>query len=188
MSSQFIHRPAGETAAEAAWFCLQSQSKHEHIAAAHLRQAGVAEIFLPRIRFARVTRRGKVWFTEALFPGYLFAKFDWRASLRRVQHASGVRGVVHFGERWPTIPDETIAELRRAFGESGLRTLGAEPAPGDEVLIAGGALHGLRAVIAGVLPKAARVAVLLDFLGRQTVIELPAQSVVKVGGRREILR
>jgi len=178
---------ADETAVKRAWFCLQAQAKHEHIAAAHLRQSGAAEVFLPRIRFPRVTRRGKAWFTEALFPGYLFARFDWRAVLRQVRHARGVRGVVHFGERWPTIPNETIAELRRAFGDSELRTLGARLAPGDEVQIADGALHGLRAVIANILPGPARIAVLLNFLGRQTVIELPVHSVVKVNGEREVI-
>jgi transcriptional antiterminator RfaH len=184
--SELTRRPSivDEMAAETAWFCLQSQPRHEHIAAAHLRQTGAAEVFLPRIRFPRATRRGKVWFTEALFPGYLFAKFDWRASLRQVRHARGVRGVVHFGERWPTIPEAIIAELRRAFGESELRTLGAQFAPGDEVQIAEGPLRGFKAVISGVLPGTARVAVLLDFLGQQTVIEFPAHSVVKAGDAR----
>src|SRR5512137_7046 len=95
-----------------AWFCLRTQPKHEHIAAAHLQQDSDIAVYLPRIRFKRATRRGPVWFTEALFPNYLFARFDLAACLRRVCHARGIRGVVHFGDRWPIVPETVIDELR----------------------------------------------------------------------------
>ena len=109
-------QPTSET--QAAWFCVRSQPKHEHIAAGHLRALPELQVFLPRIRFRRQTRRGAAWFTEALFPNYLFARFDWETLLRRVHAAPGVSGVIHFGERWPTVPDEVMAELdmnRRGF-------------------------------------------------------------------------
>ena len=166
------------------WFCLKSQPKHEHIAAAHLRQTSAVEVFLPRIRFKRATRQGTVWVTEALFPGYLFARFDWQASLRVVQHSRGVRGVVHFGERWPAIPEEIIRELQQAVGEAGLRTIPEQFLPGDEVEITEGAMRGLRAVVARILPGRERIAVLMEFLGRQTMIELPRHFLIKEGDER----
>src|SRR5580698_9490241 len=98
-----------------AWFCLRSQPKHEHIAAAHLQQNQV-EVFFPRIRFKRTTRKGPAWVTEALFPNYLFARFDWGNSLRLVCHSPGVSGVVHFGQNWPVIPEEAIEEMRVCLG------------------------------------------------------------------------
>ena len=169
------------------WFCLHAQPKHEHIAAAHLRQCDEIEVFLPRVRFKRATRQGAAWVTEALFPGYFFARFDWLASLRRVRHARGVRTVVHFGERWPTIPDGVIEELRRTIGENELRTLSTELATGDTVQIAEGTLCGLRAVVTRVMPGRERVAVLMEFLGRQTAVEVPARFLIKEGeGRAEI--
>ncbi len=171
-----------------AWFCLRSQPKHEHIAAAHLRQFNEITVFLPRVRFKRATRQGAAWVTEALFPGYLFARFDWRTSLRLVRHARGIQGVVHFGERWPTIPETVIEELRRAVGDDELHTVTVEFAPGDAVQIAEGTLSGLRAVVSRVMPGRERVAVLMEFLGRQTMIEVPAGFLVKEGeGRAEIL-
>jgi transcriptional antiterminator RfaH len=176
--------PSSPAVEPAAWFCLRSQTKHEHIAAAHLRQTGAAEVFLPRIRFRRATRQGNAWVTEALFPGYFFARFDWQNSLRQVQHARGVRGVVHFGEHWPTIPEETIGDLRRAVGATELCVVPAELAPGDDVQITEGSLRGIRAVVARVMPSRERVAVLMEFLGRQTMIELPASAVIKEGDRR----
>src|SRR5215207_5055911 len=80
------------------WFCLKSQPKHEHLAAAGLRSMMAIEAFAPQLRFKKATRRGAVWFVEALFPGYLFARFNFRDNHRQVQHASGVVSIVRFGD------------------------------------------------------------------------------------------
>lgn len=166
------------------WFCLRSQPKHEHIAAAHLRKMEGVAVFLPRVRFQRGTHRGLAWVTEALFPNYLFARFDWQSCLRRVQGARGVGGVVHFGERWPVIPETVIAELQQAIGTDELHTISAELFPGDAVEIADGAMRGLRAVVSRVMPNRERVAVLMEFLGRQTTVEVPEKFVIKEGNAR----
>src|SRR5258707_3918560 len=60
---------------EPVWFCLKTQPKREHLAAIMLRRQFSVECFSPRLRFRRMTRRGPVWFVEAMFPGYLFARF-----------------------------------------------------------------------------------------------------------------
>jgi transcriptional antiterminator RfaH len=163
-----------------AWFCVRSQPKHEHIAAANLRQQPNTEVFNPRIRFKRSTRRGPVWVTESLFPNYLFARFDWQETLRLVHHTSGVACVVHFGTRWPTIPEAVMEELRGSLGEEELRVLGETLDAGDEVQIAGGVFHGLQGVVMRIMPAKARVAVLLDFLGRQSTVEVELDAVVKL--------
>lgn len=175
-------RPHPEAAApvELAWFCLRTQPKHEHIATASLRLLPDVEVFSPRIRFRRSTRRGPVWFNESLFPGYLFARFDWRTSLRIVYHSAGIANVVHFGTRWPTIPDPTIAELRQAVGPEELKVVEAVPEPGEEVVLSGGAFHGLQGVVVRYIPSRARVAILLDFLGRQTTVEVALDGMVRL--------
>jgi transcriptional antiterminator RfaH len=162
-----------------AWFCLRTQCKHEHIAAGHLRQMEGIEVFNPRVRFPRPTRSKTVWITEAMFPNYLFARFDWKASLNRVQYAPGIHGVVHFGTRWPTIPDAVIAELRTLVGDQEICTISKDLAAGETVEIIGGAFHGLEAVVTKVMPSRQRVAVLMDFLGRQTTMEVPVVQVVR---------
>src|SRR5260221_14270934 len=113
----FSHSATHPSETLLAWFCVRSQLKHEHIAAAHLRRYQAIEVFLPRIRFKRSRQQGPVWVTEALFPNYIFARFNWKNSLRAVLHARGVAGVVHFGKSWPVIPDESIDQLRATFGE-----------------------------------------------------------------------
>lgn len=162
-----------------AWFCLRSQLKHEHIAAAHLRRLENIEVFVPRIRFKRARRNGTSWVTEALFPNYLFARFDWNRSLRQIYYSPGISGVVHFGTNWPVIPDEAIEELRATLGSEEIHVIPAEVSPGDSVQIVGGSFHGLHAVIERVLPSAKRVAVLMDFLGRQTAVEVDVGMVIK---------
>ena len=163
-----------------AWFCVRSRPKHEHIAAANLRLLPDTQVFSPRIRFKRSTRRGPVWFTESLFPNYLFARFDWRNCLRLVHHSAGVAAVVHFGSRWPTVPDGVIAELRAGIGQDDLRVVMETVEPGEEVQISGGTFHGLQGVVTRVMPARMRVAILLDFLGRQATVEVSLDAVVRI--------
>ena len=136
-------------------------------------------VFNPRIRFARPTRTGPVWVTESLFPNYLFARFDWKTCLPKVHYAPGVSGVVHFGTRWPAVPDQAIEELRASLGPQELHVIPKDFEAGEQVQVAGGLFHGLSAVITQVMPGKERVMVLMDFLGRQTTVEIPALSIVK---------
>jgi len=184
MSSQVSGAAFGADSALPQWFCLRSHSKHEHIAARHVSRLEGVETFLPRIRFRRKRRHGPVWVTEALFPNYLFARFNSEAQGRVVRHAPGVRDVVHFGYLWPAVPDVVMEELRSQFGDNSVYVVGTSLSPGDEVQISGGVFHGLAGVITRIMPARERVAVLLDFLGRQTAVEIPAGSVIKQADAR----
>lgn len=179
-----VKRP-GMNPPSAQWFCLKAQPKREHVAADHLRQSVGVEVFLPRVRFQKKTARGLVWFTEALFPGYVFAQFEFNSQFRLVKHATAVRDVVHFGEQFPTVPCAVIAELRAAIGGEQVCTIEESVSPGDEVEVAAGAFQGLQAVVTRVMPARARVQVLLEFLGRQTSVEIPAAEVLREGDQRE---
>jgi transcriptional antiterminator RfaH len=177
-----------EAEPERAWFCLHSRPKHEHIVGAHLRRMEGVEVFLPRIRFQRATRKGLAWVTEALFPGYLFVRFDWKVSMRQVQSVSGSRGLVHFGNQWPVVSEQTMEELRQAVGPVDLHTINPELAEGDEVRVADGTLRGLKAIVSRIMPGRERVAVLMNLLGRETTVEIDSGAVLKEGdSRREIL-
>lgn len=165
----------------AAWFCLRSQPKHEHIAAGHLQKIAGVEVFNPRLRFVRSTRFGAVTVTESMFPNYLFAKFDWELNLNRVHYSPGVAGVVHFGIKWPTIPEVAIDELRSVIGREGVHVISNEVSPGEQIEVSGGIFHGLSAVVTKVIPGKERVLVLMDFLGRQTAVEIETHSIVRRG-------
>lgn len=163
---------------EAHWFCLKAQPKHEHLAAAGLRKNLGIECLAPRIRFRKNTRRGPVWFVEAMFPGYLFARFVFAEAHRLVQSSHGVSTIVRFGTRVASIPEATIASLREASGQEEVVVFDPEPQVGDAVQIAEGAFQGLEAVVTQVLPAKERVKVLLEFLGRSVEAEISAPRVI----------
>ena len=171
-----------------AWFCVRTLPKREHIAAAELRQHPDVEVFLPRIRFQRPTRTGPAWVTEALFLNYLFARFDLNSRLRLVQAARGVREVLHFGTQWPTIPSAVIAELKETLGNDEIITLSQDLQPGDSVEVKHGVFEGLKAVVTRSMPGPQRVVVLLDFLGRQTSVELDRNQLAINIDVREVVR
>jgi len=168
------------------WYCIRSQPRHEHIAAANLRRNHELEVFNPRIRFKRATRRGPVWVTEPLFPSYLFARFELSILLPKVQHTFGVAGVVRFGTFWPAVSDSVIQDLLSAVGSEETRVIEDTLPEGGEVQILGGAFDGFRAIVTRVMPARHRVAVLLDFLGRQTILELDRSAVVTEAAWRDV--
>ena len=164
---------------ETAWYCVQAKHKHEHIAAAHLRELKGVIVFCPRIRFRRETRMGVAWVTEALFPGYLFAQFDLVRMQRVVGYAPGVRSIVRFANRYPIIDEVTVAQLSEHVGEKEIKVIDYEPSQGDNVKLAGGAFAGLDAVVTQILPARDRVRVLMEFLGRKVEAELERSAVLR---------
>jgi transcriptional antiterminator RfaH len=167
---------------EPAWYCVRSQPKHEHIAAANLRRGANIDVFSPRLRIRRALPHGPIWVSEALFPGYFFAFFNLATGLDQVRYTSGVKHVVHFGGRCPAIAREVIEELRARAGENEVVEHITEFLPGDELEIVQGPFHGLTVVVQRHMPAAQRVRVLLDLLGRPTAVELHTSQVR--GGRQ----
>ena len=167
-----------------AWFCLRSHPKHEHLAATHLQKIDGVEVFNPRLKYERRMRNRSVSVIESMFPNYLFARFDWELHLTRIHYSPGVAGVVHFGNKWPTVPEAAIEEIRRLVGNEGVRPVSNGFMPGDDVAVWGGVFNGLNATVMSVMPGKDRVLVLMDFLGRQSTVEIESRSIVKrVPGR-----
>lgn len=165
------------------WFCVRAQTKREHIAAGHLRELEGVEVFCPRLRYRKATRRGKIWWVEPLFPGYLLAKFNLAEMERAVTFCQGVRGLVRFGAKIPPVPEHFVNSLRqeirnRPEGEEELLSVAPVIQIGDEVEIAHGPLQGMRGTIVSVAPAAERVKILLDFLGQPQAIDVDLFSIL----------
>jgi len=176
---------------ETGWFCVRSRPKSEHIAARNLQQfAHLDEVFCPRIRYEKATRRGRVWFVEALFPGYFFARFDLVNELRVVNATPGVTGVLHFADFYPLIDDVYLRELRAEFPEeqNAIRVIRAQIEAGDEIVITEGAMKGLQTIVTRLVGGGDRVAVLLDWLGQEREAEVSLRSVMRPGDIRQEIR
>jgi transcription antitermination factor NusG len=162
------------------WFCVQTHPKHEHIAARGLAKIGGFEVFNPRIRVRRATKRGPVWFVESAFPGYVFVYFNLQLHIDAVRYCSSVSRVVHFQSGYPSIPEVQVNELRAIFGAESMLVYDTEVSVGDSVRIVGGAFHDLVAVVQQVRPARQRVQALLEFLGRMTTVEVDIHNLVVV--------
>lgn len=163
---------------EQAWYCVRTQLKHEHIAAAHLKQIAGVDVFNPQLRLLRSTRQGRRWFVESLFPNYVFARFALEAMWEKVSYAPGVKIVLRFGARVPEIPEAVIEELRRETAALDSKVLTDTPIEGDEVEIASGAFAGMKAAVTHVLPGKQRAQIMLEVMGRLVPAELSLDLVL----------
>jgi transcription antitermination factor NusG len=130
------------------------------------------EVFCPRLRLRRVTRRGPVWFVEALFPGYVFARFDPVTAQQEIIHARGVSTIVRFKEYPASVPDEAIEELRAQMDGQECKEIDQSIREGDSVVVSQGMFRGLTTVVTQALPARERVRVLVEFLGQCREVEV----------------
>ncbi|MFM2171743.1 MAG: hypothetical protein RI957_1972 [Verrucomicrobiota bacterium] len=163
------------------WYVVRTQTKRERLAAEHLRELDGVDVFCPMLRYRKATRRGKVWWEEALFPSYVLARFCLTEMQRAVGYCQGVRGFVKFGSVIPPIPAKVVEEMRETWREqatSDVLTITPRFQTGDEVELAHGPLQGLKGSIIEVLPGIERVRVLLEFLGQPQMVDVDLFSLL----------
>ncbi|MFY7816954.1 MAG: transcription termination/antitermination protein NusG [Akkermansiaceae bacterium] len=166
---------------QAEWYVVRTQTKRERLAAEHLRELAGVEVFCPMLRYRKATRRGKVWWEEALFPSYVLARFRLTEMQRAVGYCQGVRGFVKFGNTIPSVSTRVVEDMRRTWQDEAVNdTLTIKPRfeRGDEVELAHGPLQGLKGSIIEVLPGIERVKVLLDFLGQPQMVDVDLFSLL----------
>jgi transcriptional antiterminator RfaH len=165
---------------EKAWYCARTKPKHENVAAANLSRNLGLEVFNPRLRVDRVTCRGVVRVTEPLFPCYIFVQC-WSGLWNDIRYITGVSSLVHFGGRVPSVPDMVVRELKECFNAEEPLVVEDHMFPGAEVSIADGAFRGFHAVVLQTLPAKQRVQLLLEILGRPTMVEVDRWSIALEG-------
>lgn len=160
----------------ARWFCIRVQPKREKLASEHLPTLAGVEVFFPRVRYTRRTRRGAVQSSEPLFPGYIFAKFPSLIA-KQVGYTQGVAKIVRRGAELAEVPASVMSELF-ALAPEGLVRIG-EPdfKIGQKIKIVAGAFIHSEAKIVKLAPAKQRVAVLLEFLGQEQSVEIPMSQI-----------
>lgn len=156
------------------WIVAQTQSQRENLAKKHLERAGF-EAYLPRIK-----KRGtncKQQRVVPLFPNYLFVFINsvWGPVMRTI----GVSKVIKNGDEPAKLEPSVIDEIR-GRERGGLVQL-PKPQPtaraGQQVRILRGPFAGHIGALCSHMSDSERQKVLLDFLGRKTVIELDRTDV-----------
>lgn len=159
------------------WFCLRSQTKREHIAAAMLSKIDGIEVFCPRISQIKKTRAGKKRFVEAMFPGYLFARFSFIKDYRQVIHTQGVTRLVQQGDR-RAVPDHIIEQLSSSLPEKVIEAPDPSIEPGAQIEFVSGSLEGLNGKVLAQMSANNRIQVLLDFLGQEITVAVSAEDIM----------
>ena len=160
------------------WYCVKAKPKQEGVATRLLRGELGLEIFCPKIRFKRARATGVAWVNEAMFPGYLFARFVYPELHRRIASTSGVAKTLCFGGRPAVLDDSIIADLRRHIADGETVEIASEIKMGEEVKVIDGPFLGVRALVTRILPVRDRVGILLNLLGQDREIEIAAKSVL----------
>lgn len=158
------------------WYCLRSKAKREHLAAAMLHSRLNLEVFCPRITITKKTIRGPKAFTEALFPGYVFCRFDYYSSSRVVTYSQGITGIVKFGQSPAVIPEAVISHLKSVLPQETTEIAPPSIQEGKLVEIIEGCFAGETGKVTQIVDGTNRVNLLIEFLGNHVHIELPAHT------------
>ncbi|MDC0156689.1 hypothetical protein OAK38_02905 [Verrucomicrobia bacterium] len=151
------------------WYCIRSKPRMEMVAASTLQTLDDVEVFLPRtIR----PSKAKSFSAKALFPGYLFARFDPVNHVRNIHYARGVAYVVRRNEIPVHIPPQVMIELRLISPDGILEIPDLPHKVGDKVKVISGLFCGDEGTVTQLVPARERVKILFEILGRPTEVEI----------------
>lgn len=160
------------------WYLIKTKPKNHFKAQENILKQGM-EVFLPvTLQTHRAPGRFQNVCTP-LFPGYLFAKFDYEHRARQVRYTVGVSYIVSFGTLPAWVPDEMVEGLRIWCTENHMPSQAGKLNKNDRVQIGAGPFTGAIAKILKVSPKE-RVVILLDFLGRSSHVSISSKQIRKI--------
>lgn len=163
---------------QAAWFCIRTQPKREYIASTMLSKIESIETFCPRISQFKKTRTGKKRFVEAMFPGYIFARFVLMNNYRRVLYTQGVSRIVEQGKQSVVVPEKIIEDLRASLTDELIEAPDYSIEKGAQIEFVSGGLKGLDGKVLAQLPANDRVRVLIDFLGNKMAVDVDPNDIL----------
>jgi transcriptional antiterminator RfaH len=148
------------------WYCVSTKPRVEEQVRRSL-AARAIDVFNPLV----ASRRGSG--SEALFPGYLFARFALHAHFATVRWACGVRSIVSNAGGPIAVDDSVIEAVRARFPASWPQ----RPGPGERVQVTGGPFKGIVGVLERSRSGTDRVRLLLNVLHDQVRLEVPGRLV-----------
>lgn len=163
---------------QAGWYVVRAQPKRERAASAYIQKMLGLEVVAPQVSYIKSTKRGKVLWREAMFPGYLFVKFVRSLHERGVCAAPGVLKLVKFGVYVPTIEEDFVLQLRDVVGEDSSLALERVVNVGGKYEVANGPMQGQEGEVVEVLPGGDRVRMLLEILGGEQFVEVDIYSLL----------
>jgi transcription antitermination factor NusG len=153
-----------------AWYAIRVRSNFENSVSDNLQGKGY-DVFLPLYSDQRRWSDRVKKVTTALFPGYLFCRFNVQERLLPILTTPGVVAIVGSGKTPLPVDDQEISDIRSIL-RSGLAV---KPWPflavGSEVYIEDGPLAGVEGVITNT-DKVYRLILSVSLLGRSVAVEI----------------
>jgi transcription antitermination factor NusG len=178
-------RPEPAAASTFPWFALRVRSNFERVAATHLHQRGYEE-FSPYHQSQRQWSDRRKTLFRALFPGYVFCRFDFQDRLP-VLTVPGVVGIVGLGKESCPIPDCEIEKVRTMVRSGLLVTPWPYLERGQTVLIERGPLTGLKGILLEIKDRI-RVVVSISLLQRSVSAEIDREWVRQLPASHALTR
>ncbi len=155
------------------WLGIQAHLRKEKLVATQLKGRGY-EVYLPQYRKQTYWSDRRIEVDCALFPGYLFCRFD--SKLPPIVSVPSVVSIVGRGKQPEPIPEQEIANVRCML-QSGFSV---DHYPylrvGDNVVIVKGPLSGVEGLLVTEKGKS-RVVVSVNLLQRSVAVEVDTEAV-----------
>lgn len=171
------HLASTETPTPIRWFLAYTKPRQEQIALTNLEQQAF-EAYLPLYKKFKKTEQGPVAQFEPMFPRYiLFRPRKSEQSISVVRSTKGIATIVRFGFEPALLNDELVQRIRLLEEDRNHATLQelSNLKAGQTVRLKHTALGNIQCMIQNVSSK--RVAVLLEILGRPTVVQVEHHQV-----------
>jgi transcriptional antiterminator RfaH len=170
---------AGSSVAELQWYAIHTHPRQESRAVNNLHVWGI-QLFAPWIRPHRSSTGRRRSGSEALFPGYIFARFDAIRMLHNIRFTRGVHSVVSTCGKPTPLHEDIIALCRSRVGEDGYVRIARDFKPDEGVIILSGPFKNMIAVFENDLPDQQRVSVLLTAVNWQAHLHLDVSQIAKL--------
>ena len=163
------------------WYVVHTHRKQEEHAHSNLRAVGV-EALSPKMRVNKYNEfTGQVTrIAKPMFPGYIFARFNFNSFYHRIRYTRGVHSLICFNNKPTPVDDEIIQLIKSRIGDDGFVKPNADLKAGDQVVIKEGRFQNLCGVFERGLPDADRVRILLTAIGFQAHVVVNRAMVSKV--------
>jgi transcriptional antiterminator RfaH len=157
------------------WSVVVTRPRAERLATENIHRQGY-DYYLPLVSSLKVKRGQRTTELVPMFPRYLFVKID-RRGWWPVKSTRGVSSILCVNSEPQRVSDRVISELKK--NEVALPNVVSFWRKGEPVRIVSGAFAGMLGVY-DCSTAADRERVLLDLLGRQTLVEVPTTAVESV--------
>jgi transcriptional antiterminator RfaH len=163
------------------WYALKTKPKQEERADSNLRAWGV-ETFFPKVNERRYSPYTKepAYIIKALFPQYIFARFNADKLINKVRFTRGVQSVVSFGSIPTPVDDEIIFIIKSQIREDGFIRIGEEFKSGDKVVVKNGPLRNFIGIFEQKIKDTDRVSILLESVSYQGRIVIERERLKKI--------